>query len=272
MHSGHADFGPLFHDGALEIKIRDDTVVPPVWRDPNDVVFVLGAAAENRVPDSADYGLTGADPGQLVWAIPQNQVADVPWLGWNTQAPSFLDTHPTGMTLSVTGHQGPGTASLFLQSGTFEAPQALVDGRKVLPQSMWIEPNTHVHANWVFSDPGVHVLTLQADVDYPTGPPQTVTTVLRFAVGDTDPQLALAATVNDPAEPAPAAMRTPEATAALTDIADGDSDRLLWLGLGAGCALVLLVAVIVWARSRGTRGAAWDAEKDAQPSMPEATP
>lgn len=178
---GHLDFGPLVTDQGMELMFRDDTNEPPVWRQVNDAVIVLDAAAEQTMPDRPEFKFLGATPGSPVWVIPQAQKAEVPWLGWNTQAPSFLDTQASGATFTYLGHEGPGNFSMFIQSGGFGAPTVLFDSQQAAPQDFWVPSQTHMHANWVFTEPGMHEVTIGVS----TPEQQGGTYTLRFQVGDT---------------------------------------------------------------------------------------
>ena len=126
------------------------------------------------------------------------------WLGWNTQDPEVMSTIDRGITLSLTGVQGPGTATVYLQSGSFGEPQLLWDSRVADAQPAWVDVNTHTHANWVFTEPGVYLLRLQADADLVDGSSVSDTQYIRVAVGTaTDPAQALSATWEGDAEPEP---------------------------------------------------------------------
>ena len=64
---------------------------------------------------------------------------------------------------------------------------------------MWVELNTHTHANWVFTKPGVHLVGVRVVVKDKDGVEHVNEQVLRFAVGDgTDPQQAASATFEGP--------------------------------------------------------------------------
>ena len=118
---GHVDLGLLLVDGQAQFLARDDSAATPVWRDPADVVFDVGDNAQLTLPEDKAFSFVGAEPGSQVWVVPQTEQADVPWLGWNTQAPSLTDNVDRGLTMEFLGHQGPGEFSLFLQNGGFEA-------------------------------------------------------------------------------------------------------------------------------------------------------
>lgn len=179
---GHADLGPqLDEHGNLVFLVRDDSAVTPVWRHIEDVVFYADEKAALDLPDDPNYHFIGAHAGQKVWVLPQTEAPGVPWLGWSTQAPSLADGSTQGINLELVGHQGPGKHSLFLQSGGFAAPKVLWTDDQ--PQKIWVELNTHTHANWVFSDPGVHLLALNVQTTSAQGVGQSLPVVLKFAIG-----------------------------------------------------------------------------------------
>lgn len=179
---GHADLGPqLDEQGNLVFLVRDDSDVTPVWRHIEDVVFHADEKAALELPDDPNYHFIGAEPGQKVWVLPQTEAPGVPWLGWSTQAPSLADGSTQGVNLELLGHQGPGKHSLFLQSGGFAAPKVLWTDDQ--PQKIWVELNTHTHANWVFSEPGVHLVALNVQTTSAQGVGQSLPVVLKFAIG-----------------------------------------------------------------------------------------
>lgn len=232
--SGHVDLGATFVDGELAFLARDDTRTPPVWRHLDDVVFDVTDDALQTLPENGpvDFDFTGADPGDSVWVIPQTEVAGVPWLGWNTQAPALLERATNGVTLEFGGHHGDGDFSLFLQPGGIQQPQQLWNSRLDGTQPMWIEPNTHTHANWVFTEPGVHLINVKVTVQDDAGEVHTDEQVLRLAVAA------------DPAEAAAAEFTRPAAS---------DGGHLNWI-LIAAAVVAVLAAVVFLARRRRIRG------------------
>lgn len=182
MERGHVDLGPRLIDGRWTLLGRDDTQSPPVWRSPDDLVLRVNDSARMAVPDEKQYEFLGLG-GKPAWVVPQTQDQKVVWLGWNTQAPEVVAPSPRGVDLVVTGHRGPGTVHLFLQNG-FESPLPLYDSRRPERQSIHMEPNTHVHANWVFSQPGVHLVDVEVRGTDTQGVLHSTYTTVRFAVGD----------------------------------------------------------------------------------------
>lgn len=180
---GHADLGMRLDGGELDVQLRDDAEEKPIWRVLDDVVFDVSDKAKQQLPADGGYEFTGAQPGQEVWVLPQTEVQGVPWLGWNTQSPALIAQASRGVTMEYLGHQGPGQMSMFLQAGGFEKPQELWNSAQPTPQDLWVDLNTHTHANWVFTEPGVHRVAMGVRVKLKDGSEKTTTKVLNFAVG-----------------------------------------------------------------------------------------
>jgi putative ABC transporter-associated repeat protein len=199
LESGHVDLGPKYVDGRWTFLVHDDAAradadATSVWRHPDETVLRVLDQAQLTVPDDPGYSFVGAEPGATVWVVPQTQNPDAVWLGWNTQDPEVMRTVDRGVTLSLTGVRGPGTMTAYLQSGSFGEPQLLWDSRTPEPQPVWVDVNTHTHANWVFTAPGVYLVQLEAAADLIDGSHVSDIQVFRFAVGTaTDPATAFAA-------------------------------------------------------------------------------
>jgi surface-anchored protein len=199
LEAGHIDLGPKYDDGAWRFLIHDDVAkadadATSVWRHPDETVFHVLDAARLTVPDDPAYEFIGAEPGSDVWVVPQTQNPEVVWLGWNTQDPEVMETIDRGVTLSLGGVQGPGVMTTYLQSGSFGEPQLLWDSRAEAGQPIWVDVNTHTHANWVFTEPGVYLVELTAEADLIDGTHVSDTQRVRFAVGSgTAPEDAFAA-------------------------------------------------------------------------------
>ena len=100
-----------------------------------------------------------------------------------------------------------------MQAGNFSGPQQLWNSEKNESQPVNVEPNTHTHANWVFTSPGVHLVRVTAQAQLSDGTTVEDTHILRFAVGDSaDAKEALAAQWNQQTSPAhPAEVQEPSA-------------------------------------------------------------
>lgn len=187
---GHADLGVRLDKesgGGLTMMLRDDAEEKPVWRHLEDVVFVAGNNSKQQLPEGSDYDFTGAHAGQKVFVLPQTEKQGVPWLGWNTQSPALVKDVQKGVTMQLLGHQGPGQMTMFLQAGGFAKPQKIFSSGEPMPQGMWVDSNTHAHANWIFTEPGVHRVALGITAKTNEGKEIKGTKIVTFAVG-VDPQ------------------------------------------------------------------------------------
>lgn len=207
LEAGHLDMGPKYDaDGTWRFLIHDDVAkadagATSVWRYPDETVLHVRDEGKLVVPDDAAYSFVGAEPGSEVWVAPQTQDPDVVWIGWNTQDPAVMQTVDRGVTLSLRAVEGPGIMTTYLQSGSFGAPQVLWDSRIAEAQPVWVDVNTHTHANWVFTAPGVYLVELTAEADLIDGSHVSDTQRLRFAVGtSTSPDEAFAATWTEGAD------------------------------------------------------------------------
>ncbi|WP_129789708.1 choice-of-anchor M domain-containing protein [Promicromonospora panici] len=263
---GHVDVGPRFLDDEWTTLARDDREVPSVWRDPERTVLHLGDAAVLPAPDGANYEFLGVEPGTPLHVVPQTQAPDVVWLGWNTQDPEVVDAIDLGASLRLDGLDGPGEVFVFLQEGVTGPPNVLWDSGGPLPQELWMEVNTHVHANWVFTEPGIYRLDVTMLADLKDGTSVEDESTLVFAVGeDTDPSEALVAVADDTAsdeetaegDASPDTSPSEDAAAEVPDApgagaAPSDSSgpgAVVWGAAAAGLVLLLvLIARVVSAR------------------------
>ncbi|WP_410812799.1 choice-of-anchor M domain-containing protein [Micromonospora sp. 067-2] len=184
LTTGHVDIGPRYVDNRWSLLLHDGTQSEPVWRDPNETLLRVSDAAMQTVPDDPAYAFLGVGAGKRVYVIPQTQNQNVVWLGWNTQDPRVMQGVDRGATLTLLGVRGPGRLTMYLQSGNFTGPQPLWRSTEEKVQSFWAEVNSHTHANWVFTEPGIYLVTLQVSADLITGEKASTTSTLRFAVGD----------------------------------------------------------------------------------------
>ncbi|WP_285474925.1 choice-of-anchor M domain-containing protein [Actinoplanes sp. NBRC 101535] len=250
LEAGHADIGPRYRDGAWSVQIHDDATSPAVWRHPEEAIFRVRDTARQQIPADDAYAFLGEAPGSEVYVVPQTQQDDVVWIGWNTQDPGVMSAIDRGVTMTLRGVQGPGSLTVYLQSGNLGAPQVLWASAKPQAQSIWAETNTHTHANWVFSKPGAYLVAVDVTADLADGGTIAASTILRFAIGDTtDPAAARAATYAGdllPGTTPAAAPATTEATTGSLVVAGGAAVAVLAL-------VVLLVARGAAARRRAER-------------------
>ena len=184
ISAGHVDMGPRFNNGKFELMLHDDHGETPVWRSLDEVIYRGSDQAILEVPNDPRYSFVGAPAGSKVYVIPQTATKGVIWPGWNTQDPQLVSKLNRGVNLTLEQVSGPGTFSLYLENGNFSAPQVLWSSTKSEPQKLWVEKNTHTHANWVFTAPGEYLLKVTASAELSDGSTVTDTRYLKFAVGD----------------------------------------------------------------------------------------
>ena len=184
ISAGHVDMGPRFNNGKFELMLHDDHGESPVWRSLDEVIYRGSDKAILEVPNDPRYSFVGAPAGSKVYVIPQTETKGVIWPGWNTQDPQLVSKLNRGVNLTLEQVSGPGTFSLYLENGNFSAPQVLWSSTKSEPQKLWVEKNTHTHANWVFTAPGEYLLKVTASAELSDGSTVTDTRYLKFAVGD----------------------------------------------------------------------------------------
>ncbi|MEA5639413.1 choice-of-anchor M domain-containing protein [Cutibacterium granulosum] len=257
---GHVDVGPRLIDGKFVLLARDDSANPPVWRSTDDAVLRVVDASRIDVPNDDAYSFLGDMRGRKAYVIPQTQDQKVVWLGWNTQAPEIVKNFPRGAELVFTGHEGPGEAHMFIENG-FEAPMSLYDSTKSEQQPVHMEANTHVHANWVFSEPGAQTISMEVRGTDAKGVKHSYPTKLRFVIGDKGSAqdarsmgAAASATIAD----SPTATAS-SGSAASSDASEGSSSHGELIAIIAGVVIVAIVvaALIGRSRSRAMRDEVW---------------
>ncbi|WP_158025087.1 choice-of-anchor M domain-containing protein [Bowdeniella nasicola] len=247
--TGHVDMGPKLIDGAMQAAVRDDSVSPPVWRTLDSAVLRVNDKAITELPEDPRYEFLGIPAGTKVHVVPQTQNQDVIWLGWNTQDPAIVDMIDRGVTMTYRGHTGPGEVHLFVESGTFDAPPTQLWSSTGKPgQDFWVNTNTHTHANWVFTEPGVHLVDFTIKTTTRDGKEVRADGTLRFAVGDAanadEARTATSEASSAPAEESSAAPA--ESSAAPSEAAapeEKSSSSALPIVLAAGGSLLVLGAL-----------------------------
>ncbi|KAB1911656.1 choice-of-anchor M domain-containing protein [Micromonospora sp. AMSO31t] len=261
LTAGHVDIGPRYVDNRWSVLIHDGTQARPVWRKPDETLLRVSDAALQTVPDDPAYAFLGVDAGKRVYVVPQTQNQEVVWLGWNTQDPRVMQTVDRGVTLTLLGVRGPGTLTTYLQSGNFAPPKPLWRSVDSKAQPFWAEVNTHTHANWVFSEPGIYLVAVQMWADLITGGKASATGTLRFAVGDgtsTDEAFAAKADI-----PVPVDQASPGGDRAEAGEPAGNSPTLLLMALTGAAVLLAVGLVLLLLRGRAARRRA-ERERDTQ--------
>jgi putative ABC transporter-associated repeat protein len=249
LAQGHVDLGPRYVDGEWTLMVHDDSADPSVWRSLDRSVFQISDKALLPVPDDPAYSFAG-EPGTRVYVVPQVQNPDVAWIGWNTQDPEVMATIDGGVTLTLTGVDGPGALFVYLQAGNFGAADVLWDSTEDGRQDIWVDVNTHTHANWIFTKPGVYLVQVEVAADLVDGSTVSDTATLRFSIGDaTDVEPAFAATAASPPNTAAADASGNDGAAA----EDGSGPSVAVLVIGAVALALVVGVVIVVVRGRAAK-------------------
>lgn len=260
LADGHVDVGPRFLDGRWTLMVHDDQAKSgsgaSVWRPTDRTVLRVSDAAVLQAPGDPAYDFLRARPGTDLWVVPQTQDPEVVWVGWNTQDPTVMERIDRGVTMTLLGVQGPGSLIVYLQSGDFAEPRVLWDS-EASARPIWVDVNTHTHANWVFSRPGVHLARVRIEAELIDGRTVTDTRELRFAVGSGTPvEDAFAASWSGgDAEPADTGA---EAAAEGEDEEGGSSGVLIVVLVIAAVVLGGALAVVL-ARGAGAKRRAREA-------------
>ncbi|SPT52573.1 putative ABC transporter-associated repeat protein [Actinomyces bovis] len=288
VKAGHVDVGPRVVEGKWTVQARDDSGATPVWRDLDQTVLQVTDSALLDAPTEPAYSFMGGQAGERWYVVPQTQSPDVVWLGWNTQDPGVTKLVDRGATMRIGPVTGPGKSWMFLQNGTFGEPLLLVDGQKEQPQDVWVDVNTHVHANWVFTQPGIYLARLSFEAQTVDGRTVQATSTLRFAVGSqTSSDDALKAAVPWAAEVGSKELAGPEAakagttpatsTPAGSSPASGSAAGSQYLWYVIGSLALALVAALLWVLAQSRRRSAAEraaaiAEVHASAPTPEPDP
>lgn len=263
ISAGHVDMGPRFNNGKFELMLHDDHGESPVWRSLDEVIYRGSDKAILEVPNDPRYSFVGAPAGSKVYVIPQTETKGVIWPGWNTQDPQLVSKLNRGVNLTLEQVSGPGTFSLYLENGNFSAPQVLWSSTKSEPQKLWVEKNTHTHANWVFTAPGEYLLKVTASAELSDGSTVSDTRYLKFAVGDSasaDTLYAMEAQARGSSNSASSASQAAGTQASGSSSAAAASDQsgykaeftVPWGAIAAGVAAVIAVGAFLSFRRRSS--------------------
>jgi putative ABC transporter-associated repeat protein len=278
LDEGHIDIGPTLGTGEFILEAHDDTGETSVWRRLSDVVVEVNDEGMMTMPDDDTYSFIGAEPGSSIWMIPQTQQTGVAWLGWNTQEPQLMQTVSGGVTFSLLGIEGPGDATVYLQSGNFGAPEVIWSSQNAFPQDSWIEVNTHTHANWAFTEKGLYLMRFRISATTLAGDEISTEDTLRIAVGsDADTDAAFAAqwegepqteaasgAQSEPSGGAPASDQgAPLSGAAAGGSGSSSAMPVVLAGAGIVAAALLIAAIAFVVSGRRARQRVWEARRAA---------
>lgn len=202
LDQGHIDaFNVTADGGELTLDLKEDATGSHVRHAPEDVKLVVGQDAyTERTAEIPEIGKAG-------YMLPQTQRADLIWPGWDTQGARDIGA----IDLEFAEVTGPGEVYLF-QTGSFGSLDPVLDGGSTRLETGSViaqEEPAHVHANWLFTEPGTYQMRVVATGGGASSNEATYT----WIVGDGE-----AATAEAPTE-APAAQSKAATSAAQSSTA-----------------------------------------------------
>ncbi len=183
----HIDIGINLHNSENELlmTVRNDDIRLEYSA---DLVLLYGSPDTPRtVPDNPDFAFLG-DPGDTVYILPQNRNAGDdrlwpgfsaesktnsgnPWSGWGVPSEFFVQGFLEGQAdeaqfvIKLIDMVGTGDFIMYRLTTGGTPPEILMttkDGIDSAVDQLSLEVGTHFHRNWVFTEPGLYRVTLQA--------------------------------------------------------------------------------------------------------------
>ena len=155
LDQGHIDaFNVTADGGELTLDLKEDATGSHVRHAPEDVELVVGQDAyTERTAEIPEIGKAG-------YMLPQTQRSDLIWPGWDTQGARDIGA----IDLEFVEVTGPGEVYLF-QTGSFGSLDPVLDGGSTRLETGSViaqEEPAHVHANWLFTEPGTYQMRVVA--------------------------------------------------------------------------------------------------------------
>ena len=188
VSAGHFDVGPIFDNGRLLIRVKDDRTSPAKWQPAANYRFTLEDAAKTTIPNSKQYGNLAGTSG---WQIPLTQNPDVPWIGWNTQHPSIAGKAESSATLSLDYVSGPGKLAVYSTGPFGDISEKYFGNYPSFPSSTEVpvgNTGVHVHGIWLFTQPGKYEIGISYQLRI-NGKTEKASTTLYFQVGTEEAQI-----------------------------------------------------------------------------------
>ncbi|QOR47697.1 choice-of-anchor M domain-containing protein [Trueperella pecoris] len=156
LDHGHADiFNVVAKDGKLLLNLKEDVTAPGTIRQPEDVTLKILESARKQISPKLYDGIITSG-----YALPLSGEPDLIWPGWET-----VNVRPDFSHIDIKFDEvtGPGRVQL-LTLADFKLQPLLADNSIELKAGSVIavpEP-THVHAYWLFENPGVYTMKVKA--------------------------------------------------------------------------------------------------------------
>ncbi|MDK7749489.1 choice-of-anchor M domain-containing protein [Brevibacterium sp. UMB10442] len=170
----------------------------------NELLFHVNDKLKQEIPDEG-FEFTRAS-GKQAWMIPQNQNHKGLWAGWNTQDIAAKDVKggTVTMRLNQKKSQAPKGAHVEVFQTGWSGSNRIFSLTDPKHSSYKQIANAHVHANWVFTKPGVYRLVFESNAEV-KGKDVAGEQEYVFVVGDLNK-----AELEDLDKPKPAPQPTPQ--------------------------------------------------------------
>jgi surface-anchored protein len=96
-----------------------------------------------------------------VWILPQTQVSNIVWAGFNTEGVPSGALQGNSLNVRLVSVSGPADVSVYTTS-SLGSPTIWFDSGNGLPDTRAIAINTHAHANWAFEAAGTYSVVFEA--------------------------------------------------------------------------------------------------------------
>ncbi|MBB4662849.1 choice-of-anchor M domain-containing protein [Conexibacter arvalis] len=165
LSAGHVDaVGVHLDDGALRVRLHDDTGAAPVERDPGDVLLHVKPQAAFTIPAGIPqiYYDTLGPAGSTVWMLPQTQDPDLLWPGWSSEQIPNGAVAGDRFAWRLLSVDGPAAFQLYEEGAFGLQPSGIrfnsADG---LPDTTSMHAGTHAHFAWAFGARGLYRLRFE---------------------------------------------------------------------------------------------------------------
>lgn len=181
LDTGHTDIITVgFSNDALTVNLREDVTGYHVTHAPEDVLLKVKKEAWFDIPE----GWPGAPGGYLLQAVQDERLL---WPGWDTFG--LEGTGFTDVKIHITDVRGPAPILLFTDTLDGTGPASFfADGTYSLPNVMDVPLFSHVHAHWVFPEPGAYEMDVLVTGDLNGRSYATYAGPYRWEVEDKDGQ------------------------------------------------------------------------------------
>jgi surface-anchored protein len=163
LEFGHVDVFDIDYleaTNSLDVNVSaDSNTNAPGVHDPASVAIEV--TRDLTVPASWDICATGS-AWVLPQSVPQNQLDEFVWAGWNTHDVDEGDVTGNLVTVNLVDVENPsgGSTGFCIYTAAAGAVSQIYLDDDGSPSSFTVPAGDHVHANWTFAEPGTYQVTI----------------------------------------------------------------------------------------------------------------